>query len=340
MKGFFKAFAAAGLCMCMALGVTACGQKALDGKQVAATVGEKEMTLGEANFLLRYQQSQSEAMYESMAGEGFYDRDLTGSGKTFGQTMKDGMMNSLRDYYILKEKAADYGVTLTEEEKAAVKSAAETFLKANDKYTREQMTADEETVESVLTLMTYAAKMREAIIAEANVTVSDEEAAQRGFDYIKVSKTVTAEGSKESRSLSDDEIAEKKAALNEAAALVQGGTDFKAAAETKELTAAEGSYSADNTGTYPEEVIAALEGLAEGEMSGIVETDEALYLLKVTADVDTEATEARRASLKSLKEGEYYNGLMQSWYEEYPLEVKEDVWAQVVFDRSYDMVAK
>ena len=44
MKVFQKALVVAALCVSMALGLTACGKEALDGSQVVATVGEKEMT--------------------------------------------------------------------------------------------------------------------------------------------------------------------------------------------------------------------------------------------------------------------------------------------------------
>ena len=64
MKVYCKKLAAAMMVVCMALGMTACGSKPLDGSQIVATVGEKEMTLGEANFLLRYQQVQTEPAAE------------------------------------------------------------------------------------------------------------------------------------------------------------------------------------------------------------------------------------------------------------------------------------
>lgn len=338
MKGSYKTLAALGLCICMAVGVTACGKAALDGKQTVATVGEKTMALGEVNFLLRYQQSQSEAMYESMIGEGIYDKDLYGNGTTFGQMMKDTLMSGMQDYYILEAKAADYGVALTDEEKEKITAAAEAFLKANEDYTKKQMTADQETVERVLTLMTYGSKMEDAIVAEANVTVTDEEASQRGFSYVKVDKAVKDEESGESTPLSEEAIAENKALLDDFIAITNGGSEFKTVADMKALTVTDGSYSADNTGSYPEEVITALDGLAEGEMSEIVETEDALYVLELTAEVDAVATEARKNALKNEREAAYYNELMETWREEYPLEVKEDVWKQVVFDRSYDVV--
>lgn len=331
MKAFHKTLIAAGLCICMALGMVGCGRGALDGSQTVATVGEKEMTLGEANFLLRYQQVQTESYYESMLGTGIYNKDLYGNGTTFGQSFKEDVMNQMQQYYILEEKAADYGVALTEEETAKITEAATAFLEANEEATKEQMTADQATVERVLTLITISAKVTNAIYEEADVTVTDEEAAQRGFRYVSISK----EGG--DAALTDEEIQESKDKLTEIAEKVKGGKTIDAAADEAEISAAAGSYSKDNTGYYDEALIAALDALEEGQVSDIIETDTRLYLAQLTAEVDEEATAQRKESLTSGKQVEYYNSLMETWTSEYPLSVVENVWEQVVFDRSYDL---
>lgn len=331
MKVSHKTFIAAGLCICMALGMTGCGRGALDGSQIAATVGEKEMALGEANFLLRYQQVQVESYYESMLGTGIFDKDLYGNGTTFGESFKEDVMDQMQQYYILEEKAADYGVALTEEETAKITEAATAFLDANEEATKEQMTADQATVERVLTLMTIGAKVTNAIYEEADITVTDEEAAQRGFSYISISK-----GSGDS-ALTDEEIQESKDKLAAIAEKVKGGDTIDAAAEEAEVTAYSGSYSEDNTGYYDEALISALDALKEGEVSDIIETDTQLYLAQLTAELDEEATATRKESLISNGKLQYYNDLMETWTSEYPLTVVEDVWEQVVFDRSYDL---
>lgn len=337
MKANFRALAAAGLCICMALGTVGCGKGTLDGAKTVATVGEKAMTLGEANFLLRFQQSQTESMYESLIGDSIYDKDLYGNGTNFGDTMKDGVMQTIRDYYILEDKAAEYGVALTEEETAKIAETAKAFLDANEKYTKEQMTADQETVERILTLMTIGTKTADAVGAEANVTVTDEEAAQRGFSYVTATKNVKDEETGEGVPMTEDELAAEKDKLTALAGELKAGADFKEAAEAAGYMVSEGAYSADNTGAYAEEVLAALDGMKEGDVSEIIETETTLYLVKLTEEVDAEATVARKEALKDSKEAEYYNGLMAEWREAYPLEIVEDVWKEVVFDRSYDV---
>ena len=331
MKVYHKALVAAALVACMALGMAGCGSEPLDGSQVVATVGEKEVTLGEANFLLRYQQVQTESYYESMLGEGIYEMDLYGNGTTFGESFKSDVMDQMQDYYVLEAKAADYGIALTEEETAAITEAAKAFLEDNDKDAKEQMTADQATVERILTLMTIHSKMTAAVKAEANVTVTDEEAAQRGFGYVSMSKT-----NDDGEALTEEELQECKDQLAAVAKSVTSGNTIDAAAVEQSLTAYSGSYGEGTESSYDEALIAALKEIKEGEVTDVIETDTTLYVAQVTADLDEDATASRKENLISTAETEYFNSKLETWAAEYPLTVEEAVWEQVVFDRSYE----
>lgn len=334
MKAYHKSLVVAALAVCMAVGVTGCGKGAVNGNQAVATVGDMEMKLGEANFLLRYQQAQTESYYESMLGEGIYSMDLYGNGTTFGDSFKSDVMEQMQQYYILEAKAADYGVELTEEEKTAITEAVTAFLEANEDDTKEQMNADQATVERVLTLMTVATKVQEAVYEAADVTVAEEEVAQRGFSYITVSK-----GSGDS-ALTEEELAEKKTELEIVLLGMGDGKSIDAALTASsiiDLSVSTGTYGESNQSAFDESLIEALDALKEGEATGIIETDSSLYLAQLTTEFDEEATETQRQSLISSQQAEYFNGLMETWKEEYALTIQEDVWADVVFDRSYEL---
>ena len=330
MKACMKALVVAGLCASMALGMVGCGSEPLDGSQVVATVGEKEMTLGEANFLLRYQQVQTEYYYESLFGTGIYSMDLYGTGTSYGEEFKNDVMEQMQEYYVAEEKAAEYGVALTAEETAAITEAATAFLAANDNNAKEQMTADQATVEKVLTLMTIRSKVAAAVKAEADVTVTDEEAAQRGFSYITVSK-----GSDDT-ALTEEEIQSYKEKLAAVAESVKAGNTMDGAAVEQGMTAYAGTYGEGTDMYYAADMIAALNGIKEGEVTEIIETDSELYLATVTTELDEEATASRKETLVSSAQTEYYNSLLETWLAEYEVTVNENVWEQVVFDRSYD----
>lgn len=334
MKAYHKALVVAALAVSMTVGVTGCGKGAVDGSQTVATVGDMEVKLGEANFLLRYQQVQTESYYESMLGEGIYGMDLYGDGTTFGESFKSDVMDQIQEYYILEAKASDYGVELTEDEKTAITEAAAAFLESNDDNAKEQMSADQATVERVLSLITVATKVQDAVYEEADVTVTDAEVAQRGFSYITVSK-----GSGDS-ALTEDELASKKSDLEAIIAGMGDGKGMEAALTASsiiDLSVSTGTYGESNKGSYEEALTEALDALSEGEATGIIETDSALYVAQLTTELDEEATETQRQSLISSQQAEYFNGLMETWKEEYALTIQEDVWADVVFDRSYEL---
>ena len=334
MKVYSKALVAAMMVICMALGMTGCASKPLDGSQSVAMVGEKEVSLGEVNFLLRYQQVQMESYYESMLGQGIYEMDLYGTGLPYGEEFKADVMEQMQEYYVLEAKAAEYGIALTEEETAAITDAAAAFLAANEDYTKEQMTADQATVERVLTLMTINSKMTAAIKAEADVTVTDEEAVQRGFSYVSMSK-LDAEG----EVLSEADLQAAKDKLAAVRASVEAGNTMDAAAVENGLTSYPGNYGDATEVFYDEALIAALKETSEGAVTEIVETEKELYLAVVTADVDEEATASRRETILNTKQTEYFNNILKAWVEEYPLNVNASVWEAVVFDRSYEVKA-
>ena len=312
MKVYCKALVAAMLVICMALGMTGCASKPLDGSQSVAMVGEKEVSLGEVNFLLRYQQVQMESYYESMLGQGIYEMDLYGTGLPYGEEFKADVMEQMQEYYVLEAKAAEYGIALTEEETAAITDA----------------------VERVLTLMTINSKMTAAIKAEADVTVTDEEAVQRGFSYVSMSK-LDAEG----EALSEADLQAAKDKLAAVSASVEAGNTMDAAAVENGLTSYPGNYGDATEVFYDEALIAALKETSEGAVTEIVETEKELYLAVVTADVDEEATASRRETILNTKQTEYFNNILKAWVEECPLNVNASVWETVVFDRSYELKA-
>ena len=331
MKVYHKALVVAGLCVSMASGLVGCGNTTLDGSKTVATVGEKTITLGEANFLLRYQQAETESYYESMLGEGFYNVDLMGNGSTYGETIKGDVLTQLQEYSILEEKAADYGVSLSEEDAAKITEVAAAFLAANSAETKAQMTADQETVERVLSLMTIGMRTANAVAAEADVTVTDEEAAQKGFSYVSISK-----GSGDS-ALSADEVQSAKDQLAAVAASVASGNTIDAAAIEQGLSAYAGNFGQDASG-YDETMIDALNKVAEGEMTDVIETETMLYIAQLTKEFDEEATASKKESLMQTKQSEYYNEVMTGWKESYPMTVEEAVWADVKFNNSYELV--
>lgn len=331
MKEMAKRTAVAALAGVMTVGMLAgCGEQKLDGTKTVATVNGTEIPLGVVSLMARQQQAQTEAMYASFMGGGdmaIWDTEAE-EGKTYGEQAVEQTMEQIELMYLLKEKAADYGVEVTEEEQKAMEEAAAAFMKANTEETIEELAVTEEQVKTYLELRTYDQKMHDPIVADVDTEISDEEAQQSAFTYISVAK---------SEDLSEDELKEKKEQAQEILDKVKENPTADMSETAHEVdesyNAYEGTFttheSEDEEGTassYPDEVVAALRELKEGEVSAdLIEAENAFYIVRLDEEFDEEATESKKESILSTRESELYTEVTEKWLEEADIKVEEKV---------------
>lgn len=333
MKRMVKQTAVAALAGVMAAGLlSGCGEKALDGTKTVATVNGAEIPMGILSLYTRQQQAQVEAMYLSFMGEGaaIWDQAASDdSDKTYGQEFAEGALEQIEIMYLAKEKAGDYGVEVTEEDETAIAEAAAAFMENNSEETIAELAVSEDQVKEYLELQTYLEGVHSAVLEEADIQVTDEEAQQAKFTYVLVSTS--------DESLTEDDIAEKKEQAQEILDKMtedpDGDVDEMVDAVDESYSALSGYYSANETEaddvastTYPEEVLEVLRGLDEGEVAPeVVETENGYYALRLDSTNDEEATESRKESLKSTRETEVYTETTTQWLEEADIQVDEEV---------------
>lgn len=339
MKEMTKKTAVVAMAGIMAAGMlTGCGEKKLDGSKTVATVDETKIPLGVVSLSVREGQMQTEAMYRSYMGGSDFDIWDTEAekGKTYGEQAVEESLKDVELMYIMKAKAADYDVELTDEDEKAIAEAAASFMEANSEETIADLAVTEDQVKTYLELQTYKQKIHDPIIADVDKNVSDEEAQQSSFEYVSVS---TAD-------LSDDEIKEKK---EDAQKILDGlkadpDGDFSEIAKSVDdsYSSLSGTFDANETsededtddedaddgsssysGTYPEEVIDVLRTLDDGEVaSDIIETDTAYYVVKLNKKDDEEATETKKESIISTREQTLYTDTTEKWLDD--ADIKEE----------------
>lgn len=339
MKEMTKKTAVVVMAGIMAAGMlTGCGEKKLDGSKTVATVDGTKIPLGVVSLSVREGQMQTEAMYRSYMGGSDFDIWDTEAekGKTYGEQAVEESLKDVELMYIMKAKAADYDVELTDEDEKAIAEAAASFMEANSEETIADLAVTEDQVKTYLELQTYKQKIHDPIIADVDKNVSDEEAQQSSFEYVSVS---TAD-------LSDDEIKEKK---EDAQKILDGlkadpDGDFSKIAKSVDdsYSSLSGTFDANETsededtddedadedsssysGTYPEEVIDVLRTLDDGEVaSDIIETDTAYYVVKLDKKDDEEATETKKESIISTREQTLYTDTTEKWLDD--ADIKEE----------------
>ena len=339
MKEMTKKTAVVAMAGIMAAGMlTGCGEKKLDGSKTVATVDGTKIPLGVVSLSVREGQMQTEAMYRSYMGGSDFDIWDTEAekGKTYGEQAVEESLKDVELMYIMKAKAADYDVELTDEDEKAIAEVAASFMEANSEETIADLAVTEDQVKTYLELQTYKQKIHDPIIADVDKNVSDEEAQQSSFEYVSVS---TAD-------LSDDEIKEKK---EDAQKILDGlkadpDGDFSEIAKSVDdsYSSLSGTFDANETsededtddedadedsssysGTYPEEVIDVLRTLDDGEVaSDIIETDTAYYVVKLDKKDDEEATETKKESIISTREQTLYTDTTEKWLDD--ADIKEE----------------
>lgn len=297
-----------------------CSGSAVDGTAEAINVDGVSVPLGELNFYLRYQQVQMQGFYGSVFGTDFMNKDLMGLGVPYGETVRDSVVESLEELYIVQAHAEDLGIFLSDEEKSAASDAAKAFLAANDQKALSAMTADEATVTHVLEMLTLRSKVYENRAATIDTEVDTEEAAQKRISYVLNPTSGTTDEDGNVTELTEDELAEKRSQLETILQEAKESGDLDAAAEAHELSASSMTYGKDDT-VLDESVRAAADALADGEFSDVIETENGYYIVYMESTYDEEATQTEIENILSERESEAYD----AWYE--PLKEASEITA-------------
>ncbi len=312
---------------------TGCG---INKNATAATMKDRTVTLGMANFYCRYQQASVEDYYKSMLGGGddFWSTDLFGYGTTMEEDMKDSAMEALHEMYTLQAHMDEYNVALTDEEKASITEAAKKFMEANSKDAINEMGASQEIVEELLTLFTIKDKMQTAIEAGADTNVSDAEANMRAYSMVTISTGDYQDESGNTVEYTDEEKTKlKETAEKMEEELKEEDATLDSVAKAHDYEVTTGTYASDDE-NLDEDVKKALDALKEGETSALVETADALYFVRIDKETDEEATESNRQSIIETRKSDLYTEVLEGWQEKDEWEVDEKAMAKISFKNS------
>lgn len=325
--------------------LSGCGK--LDGTQTVATVDGEKVTLGMANYIVRDQQAMTESYYQMMSQSYGMDMSSMGiwdekaeDGRTYGETAKDDVMDTIRTLYAMKNHAEDYDVTISEEEQAKIQEAAKTFMEDNDAETLAKLAVSETDMVTYLELLTYREKLHDPMVADVDKEVSDEEAGQSTVSVVKVSTAGTekdedgntielTEEEKEAKKEQAQQVLDK---VKESENVAEADMSALAQEVEESLYAYTPSFTTAGSeeDTLDQKVIDAVSSLKDGELvQEVVEGTDGYYVVRLDKKNDEEATENKKESIISEREQEAYDKLVEEWTEEAEIKVEENVWKKV-----------
>ena len=367
MKSLWKKFAAAGLTAAMGVSMLAgCGNKdaKIDGTKTAVTINDEAVSLGAVSFQARFQQAYMYQMYSQYFGTTqIFDQVMDESTeKTYGDQIKESVLENIEELVLIKQHAADYDVALDDEKKAEIEKIAQAYIDENDEKVRAQIGASKEDVVYLLELQTIQDMMREPMAKDVDTEVSDDEAQQTTITYLSLAKKTeedlaadesAADESVSDESLSDESVSEetKAAQLEEANKEVKENAekilaDLKASDNAAEadmteiaakyddtLTAASGQFTTNDPTdtTLDAGVVEAAAELKDGEVCDkVIESDTHYYVFRVDKTFAKDETEAKKQEIVKQRKTEAYNNLLEEWKKDADIKVDDKVMATLL----------
>ena len=358
MRKLNKTAACGILAAALAAGTLSGCSKTIDGTKTVATVGDEKVTLGLASYMVRDQQAQTVSYYNMLmsqygvSGSASNVWDQKGDdGKTVGESSKDGVMKTINQLYVLKAHAADYDVTITDEEEKAIKEAAAEFIKDNDEKILKKLAVSEDDIVTYLELVTIRSKMHDPMTADVDTEVSANEKDQTRVTIVKVSTEGTEKDDDGNTiDLTDEEKAQKKDLAQQVLDKVKASDDVANAdmdALAKEVddslsaTAPAFTTAGSTDDTLDEAVQDAALELKDGEVAdSVIEGDDGYYVVRLDKMLDEDATENKEKTVISERKSDLYDSTLEDWVKEEKIKVKDKVWDQITVTDSVSFVYK
>ena len=296
MKSIMRKAAAYGLVLAMGCtSLAGCGKNGakIDGSKTLMTVNGEDLRMGVASFYTRFQQAQMYQFYSMYFGSGasiFDTVEDEATGKTYGDDIKEEALNELKKLVTINQHADEYGVSLTDEQKANITAAAEAYIASNDQAVLDKVGAAKEDVEKLLTLQTVQSLMMDPIVKDVDREVPDEDAQQTTLTYVAVNVA------EDETSETSEAEAQSEAAVSEATTSEATTSEATAESETavSEATASETS-AVESEAAVSETAAVASEAAASETAAVESETAE-------SEEEETEAQKAARADAEAILE--------------------------------------
>ncbi len=339
-KGIIKTLSIAAAFSAATASLAGCaGDGKINSEETAIVVNDEEIPLGEANFILRHQQSQTYYYMQmmGMASSSLWSGESE-DGKTYGDSLKESVYDDIVQTVLARQKAKDeYGITLTDEEQTSIDEAAQSFMDANPNAEEEiGITLDQ--LKDVLSMYTYLNDVTPYIIQNVDTEVSDDEAAQCKIIYARIKKNSdettddsTSEASSTSSSSEDDtktneqlyaEAEQVLAKFQEAGDIDGDAANELADSVDEDFYAMSYSYGSDDT-SFSSSVKEAAATLSDGQVyDKVIDDDSYYYVVKMVSTFDREATDQKKESIVSERKTTAINDTLSSWQEEATAEAK------------------
>lgn len=242
--------------------------------------------------------------------------------KTYGEQFKGNTLDSLESLLLDKMYGSkEYDITFTDDNKKECESVADEFVEKMSKDDLKAMHASKKTMMNVLELMTYEARVKDAIESGVDTEVSDDEAGQSTFSYVEIKKKDAKKKEKKIKSLI------KK---------VEAGTDISAAASDAGFTVQSITFTTADPeyDEYGKEMLKRVSKMKDGECDSYKDAKGNTIILYMQNVNDESATETKKDDIISDRKDKAYDDKLDEWKDKKKITVNKDAWNSIKTDKN------
>ncbi|HUM82775.1 MAG TPA: hypothetical protein PLN48_03245 [Lachnospiraceae bacterium] len=346
MKSIFRKSVAAALAIILTgASLTGCGAAKIDGTKTVVTINDEKVDLGVLAFLTKYEQAQIYSYYSSyFGGSGMFDTvENESTQSTYGDTMKSEILDQLEQWVLLRQHAADYNVSLTDEDNSKIAEVAQKYIDNNSEELRAKIGASKDDVIEALDLQTIRSKMLDPMAADVDTNVTDEEAQQTSVTYVQIklasdtdSSTTTASGTESTATVEEQNTQKMTDAENILSEIQASGdianADIKTIATgvNSDYTTSAGQFTTNDTTdtSLDSSIVEAVSGLSDGTLVDhvITSSDEKYYyIVRLDKNFDTDKTTEKKASLLKTRKQDNFDSIVEGWKSSATITVDQNV---------------
>lgn len=270
--------------------------------------------------------------YEEIFGPEIWQTDL--DGVMLEQNVKDTALSRIAQIKSMNLLAANYEVTLDEEEEALASQVAQTYYASLSEAEKNEMGVTAQTIETLYKEYAIADKIYQYIIKDINPEISDDEARTITVQNILI-KTYALDGTGKKIEYSERNKAQAYELAKEVLKKAEDGEDFEKLVD--EYSEGDQSIFSFGKGEMEPAFETAVFNLGTDEISDIVETSFGYHIIKCINTFNREETDNNKVKIVNQRREEVFGQEYDNFVNSLTKTLNDDLWDSVTFIREREV---
>ena len=295
-------------------------------KSTVFAVNGEEVSEGEWNLYAIPILDETNVIY----GKDIWSYKMDPEGRLFGESLQESIRERIVNVKVVAGQAASLGVKLTEDEKNEISISASEYLDKLSETEKNEYGITEELVEKVYSDNLLATKVYENLTLNVDTSTEETEVRHMVLNYIMQPKTYE---DKEGNTCfyEDSEIAANRTGLESIREKASASKEIHIKDfETEKYVVTE--IITDLNGLkerLPEDMAGIVFWLRQGEVSRVLESDEAIFLFECVELEDEASTRDARIKIIEQREKEVFSDAFEKWKENVNVVNNPTVWKSI-----------